>query len=72
MVSARFISNVDVSEGEIVSAAQSPKTEETYVIIYFDGADMAAFEIEAETREQAVEAFKHTGRSEKDVFSIRP
>ncbi len=55
-----------------MSAAQSPKTEETYVIIYFDGADMAAFEIEAQTREQAVEAFKHSGRSEKDVFSIQP
>ncbi|UUM32092.1 hypothetical protein [Vibrio japonicus] len=55
-----------------MSAVEKYEQDRQYIILYFDGANMAKFEVTASSRKAAIEAFKGTGVSTKDIFSITP
>ncbi len=55
-----------------MSAIEKPDPSTHYVILYFDGSQMTSFEVEAHSRNEAIEAFKDLGFAERDIFSISP
>lgn len=55
-----------------MSAIEKPDPSTHYVILYFDGSKMTSFEVDAHSRNEAIEAFKDLGFAERDIFSISP
>lgn len=58
--------------GGMMSAIEKPDPSTHYVIVYFDGSQMASLEVDAESRTEAIEALKHVGFTLRDIFSIAP
>ncbi|MBU2899157.1 MULTISPECIES: hypothetical protein [Vibrio] len=56
----------------MMSAIEKPDPSTHYVIVYFDGSQMASLEVDAESRTEAIEALKHLGFTLRDIFSIAP